>query len=47
MGHITLDFNVVVKGLASGGAKLVPLFIRSMTPAGVIWSRDQRTVKMR
>ena len=33
-----------VKGLLLEELKLVPLFIRLMTPNGAIWSLDQRTV---
>ena len=42
-----IKVHVGLKGLASEGAKLVPLFIRLMTPDGAIWFRDKRTVKMR
>ena len=37
----------ILKGLAPAGSILVSLFVRLMTPNGAIWSRDQKTVKMR
>ena len=42
-----LLYKLVFKGLLLKELILVPLFIRLMTPNGVIWSLDERAVILR
>ena len=47
MDQATKSDSVKSKDLHLKELKLVPLFIRIMTPNGAIWSLDQRIVIMR